>query len=88
MTQQKYYVDCEWVGQYGEDIHFEGWIELDLEVIKAVDDEWRKIFYSSLITPQHIAEHIAFNIIVNDTGLSMLDGFANFPDNYAEIKRD
>ena len=38
-----------------------------------------------LTTPQEIAEHIAFNIIVNDANLSQLDGFANLPDNFANI---
>jgi hypothetical protein len=82
--KQKYYIDKTWEGQYGEEIHFDGVILIEDEVIKAVDDEWRKIFYD-LKTPQEIAEHIAYNQIVNDAGLSRLDGFANFPDSYSVI---
>jgi len=88
MTKQKYNIDHIWEGQYGEEIHFEGIIELDNEVIKSVDDEWRKVFYSGLRSEQDIAEHLAFNIIVNNANLSMLDGFANFPDDFAKIIRN
>lgn len=84
---QIYDIDKVWEGNYsGEFIHFEGKISINDEVMNAVDnDEWREMFYGSLTTPDEIAEHIAYNIIVNDAGLSMLDGFANFPDEYAKI---
>lgn len=75
----------KWEGHYGETIFFDGKIEIEDAVIDAIDDEWRKTFYPSLTTPQKIAEHIAYNIIVNDAGLSHLEGFANFPDDYAKI---
>lgn len=83
--KQKYHIDEEWDGYNGEIIYFDGYIEIDNDVIDSVDDEWREMFYSSLTTPLKIAEHIAFNIIVNDAELSMLDGFANFPDSDAKI---
>lgn len=87
MVKTKYHINKEWKGYYGEIIIFNGNIEIEDEVIKAVNDEWRETFYS-LISPQQVAEHIAYNIIVNDARLSQLDGFANFPDDYAEILRE
>lgn len=59
-------------------------IEIDEDVIAAVDDEWRQDFYD-LDSPEEIAAHIAYNEIVNSWGLSHLDGFANFPDSYAKV---
>jgi hypothetical protein len=83
--KQKYHINKEWAGYHGELISFDGYIEINSDVIDSVDDEWRETFYSSLTTPQKIADHIAFNMVVNDAKLSMLDGFANFPDSYAII---
>lgn len=80
----KYHIDTTWDGYKGEIISFNGYIEIHDDVINSIDDEWIEMFYD-LKTPQEIAEHIAFNIIVNDAGLSMLDGFANFTDDYARI---
>ena len=85
--KQKYHIDEEWDGYNGEIISFDGYIEIDNDVIDSVDDEWREMFYD-LTTPQEIAEHIAFNLIVNNATLSMLDGFANFTDDYANICED
>lgn len=83
--RKKYDINKTWKGYYEEDIHFEGSIEVDDEVIQAVDDDWRYTFYSSLTTPQRIVEHIAFNMIVNDLKLSQIDGFANLPDEMATL---
>jgi len=85
--KQKYHIDTEWDGYCGETISFDGYIEIDDKVINSIDDEWRGMFYSSLTTPLEIAEHIAFNMVVNDATISRLDGFANFPDDYANIVR-
>ncbi len=85
MTRKKYQIDKTWKGNYEEDIHFEGSIELDDKVIFAVTDEWREHFYPSLTTPQKVAEHIAYNMIVNDLKLSGIDGFANLPDEMATL---
>lgn len=84
---QIYNIDAIWEYDYfGDYRHFEGKILINDEVMHSVDnDEWREMFYGSLTTPDEIAEHIAYNMIVNDAGLSMLDGFANFPDEYAQI---
>ena len=80
-----YDIDKTWNGNNGSEIHFEGKIEIDDDVIEAIDDEWREMFYGDLTTPQDIAEHIAFNIIVNESTLSRLDGFANFENEKAQI---
>jgi len=84
MTTETYYIDKTWKGNYEEDIHFDGIIEIENEVIKSVDEEWRNKFYPCK-NPQEVAEHIAYNMIVNDLLLSQLDGFANFPDNFAKL---
>lgn len=68
---------------YGEDVDG-GVIELDDQVIDVVDDEWRANLYD-LRTPEQIAEHIAFNMIINNRGLSQLDGWADQPDSNAKI---
>ena len=85
MSTTKYYINKIWYGQYNEEIHFKGAIELNDKVIEAVDNEWRDTFYPDLKTPQQIAEHIAYNIIINNTELSELDGFANFLNSFAVI---
>jgi|GEM_PF-3337337 len=54
-------------------------IELDEAVIEAVDDEWRAVFYD-LRTPEAVAKHIGYNLIVNRLVLSQLDGWADQPD--------
>jgi|WetSurSiteA1Bulk_404760.scaffolds.fasta_scaffold65266_3 hypothetical protein len=59
-------------------------IELDQKVIDAVTDEWRSVFYN-LHTPEQIAEHIAFNLFVNNSRLSSLDGWADLSDDMAVI---
>lgn len=84
---RRFYIDCEWFGYSGETISFDGSIDIEEEVIEAVNDEWRQHFYPSLKTPQDVAEHIAFNIIVNKSPLSMLEGFANWPDSHAKVIR-
>jgi hypothetical protein len=59
-------------------------VELDDSVIAAVDDSWRKSFYP-LRTPEDIAEHIAYNLVVNNAELSELDGFADQSNDAAKI---
>lgn len=87
MTKADYIIDETWGGYNGEEIKFDGIIEINDDVINSIDDEWREMFYD-LTTPQEIAEHIAFNIIVNNAGLSRLDGFANFPDEFENICKE
>jgi hypothetical protein len=59
-------------------------IQLDERVIDAVTDEWRSNFYN-LHTPEEIAQHIAYNIVIHKWKLSDLDGWADMPDEYAKI---
>ena len=51
-------------------------------MIDVVDDEWRKVLYA-LHTPEDIAAHIAYNMVVNHSNLSSLDGWADQPDENA-----
>lgn len=68
------------------EIKFEGTaiIELDDEIISVVDDEWRSQLYD-LHTPVDIAEHIAYNLVINQVGLSNLDGWADQENSNAKI---
>lgn len=59
-------------------------IELDEKVIDAVDDSWRANIYD-LKTPEEIASHIAYNLVVNGASLSRLDGWADQLDESARI---
>ena len=61
-------------------------IELDQKVIDAVTDEWRSVFYP-LYTPEDIAEHIAYNLIINRARLTRLDGWADLSDGMAVITK-
>ncbi len=60
-------------------------VELDERVIDQVDDEWKGMFYQ-LHTPEDVAEHICYNLLVNRTSLSWLDGWADVPDNLAKLE--
>lgn len=60
------------------------YIELDDDVIDVVDEEWRGCFYN-LHSAEQIAQHIAYNLIVNEVPLSILDGWADQPDSNARI---
>lgn len=57
-------------------------LELDQRVLDAVDDEWRAMLFP-LYTDEQIAEHIAFNMIVNQIPLTSIDGFADQSDDRA-----
>jgi hypothetical protein len=59
-------------------------IALADEVIDAVDDEWRSMFYN-LHTPEDIAEHIGYNLVVNHWDLTSLDGWADQPRTNAKL---
>lgn len=59
-------------------------IELDDAVIEAVDDAWRAMFYN-LRTPERIAAHIGYNLILNGRSLSELHGWADQPAKNARI---
>lgn len=59
-------------------------IELDDQVIAAVDDNWRSFFYD-LHTPENIAEMIANNML-RGADLSQLDGWADQPNSNAALQ--
>lgn len=67
------------------EITFDGNATLVLEdaVIDAVDDSWRASFYD-LVTPEQIAEQIAFNLL-RGWKLHQLDGWADQPDSNARL---
>jgi len=67
-------------------VDFEGSIiiELDDNVIKVVDDEWRKQMFD-IRTPEEIAQHVAFNMVANRLDLEQIDGWANLPNDRARI---
>ena len=69
--------------RFGEEID-DAWIELDQAVIDAVDDSWREMLYP-LYTPEDIARHIAYNMVVNRLELSDLDGWADQPASNARV---
>lgn len=68
---------------YGENVD-SAVIELDDAVIEAVDDEWCSVFYN-FITPEGIAEHVGYNLIINGLSLSQMDGWADQPDENARV---
>lgn len=59
-------------------------IDLHEKVIDVVDDQWRSMLYD-LHTPEEIAGHIAWNLIVNNATLTMLDGWADLSNDMAKI---
>jgi hypothetical protein len=59
-------------------------IELDDEVINVVDDQWRSQLYD-LKTPEEIAGHIGYNLVINQWNLSNLDGWADQPNHNARV---
>ena len=59
-------------------------LEIDDAVINAVDDDWRSSLYD-LHTPEEIAQHIGFNLIVNGLHLSSMDGWADQDNNLVQI---
>lgn len=67
-------------------VTFEAQVEiaLDNSVIDVVDDDWRKHLYD-LKTPEEIAEHIGYNLVINQWSLSNLDGWADQPNRNARV---
>jgi len=63
-----------------------GLIELDQKVIDVVDDEWRSQLYD-LHTPEEIAAHIGYNLILNKAKLTDLDGWADLTNDLARVIR-
>ena len=59
-------------------------IALDERVIEEVDDEWRESFYP-LFTPEDVAAHVGYNLVVNRLRLSQMDGWASHEDSEARV---
>ena len=59
-------------------------VEIDQELIDVVDDDWRSVLYD-LHTPEEIAEHIGYNLIINNIHLSQMDGWADKDNDLARV---
>lgn len=57
-------------------------ISIDESVLKRVADKSMPYDFAS---EQDIANHIAYNMVVNQACLSLMDGFADMDDNLAQI---
>lgn len=57
----------------GEDID-KGVVHITQKVIDQVDDSFRRIFYD-INTPEEVAAHIAFNLLINRGPVETLDGW-------------
>lgn len=82
MTTKKFEVKI--VDQEDEDRGEPTILEADQQVFDVVDNEWRKVLYP-LFTNEEIAEHVAYNLIVNHIGLSRMDGWVDQPDSNLKI---
>lgn len=61
-------------------------LRVDQAVIdRTQEGSWRKQFFR--FTPREAAEHIAFNLVVNGSTLSGIDGFADMDDSLAQVDR-
>ena len=59
-------------------------IEIDDEVINSIDDDWRSHFYN-LHTPESIASHVGYNLVLNHVRLCDMDGFADQQRSNAKV---
>jgi hypothetical protein len=57
---------------------------LNERVIDVVDDEWRSLLYD-LKTPEDIAAHVAYNLVINRISLNKMDGWADQPKENASF---
>ncbi len=62
-------------------------IELDDAVIEAGGSNEYKDVMGYTMKPQETAEHLAYNMLINNALLENLDGFADQPNSNAKIKR-
>lgn len=53
-------------------------------VLAGVDDGWRQTYYQ-LHSDEDVAQHIAYNMVVNDLSLQQIDGFADRKEREAEV---
>lgn len=69
-------------------IHLEADVNIDVEEsVLAVgkDHSWQKAFYGEM-TECEVAQHIAYNAIINGRKLSQIDGFADQPDDAIKVE--
>ena len=68
------------------DIEFSGTatVELDDDVINAVDADWRSSLYD-LHGAEEIARHVGYNLVINGIHLSSMDGWADQDNDKARI---
>ena len=59
-------------------------IQLADEVIDVVDDEWREYLYN-LYTPDEIAAHVGYNLLVNNWKMTQMDGWADQKDENVRV---
>lgn len=60
-------------------------VEFDASIMP--DDDWRMHFYASIVDHDKLAEHLAFNHVVNAVdSLRKLDGFADKEDAQASFR--
>ena len=80
MSKRKFIIDFSIFGEVVD----QAIIEIDQAVIDAVDDDWRASFYD-LHTPEQIAEHVGYNLFINNITISLMDGWADQPRENARI---
>lgn len=62
-------------------------VDVDFDPAIMPDDDWREHFYRDITDHDRLAEHLAYNYVVNGTYLlSQLDGFADREDGQAMFR--
>ena len=68
------------------DVTFVCKVRVGIDESLTPDDEWRSHFYSYIKSLKDVAEHIAYNAVMNGIDkLSRLDGFADRDDSLSSI---
>lgn len=72
-------------------VHLETSVELELdeEVISRVInniDNWQNVYYA-FDKVEEVAQHIAYNLLINGFSLDQLDGWGDLPADYAKTSR-
>ena len=60
-------------------------IEISEDLLASIDDNWRETFYSSYRTNTDIADHLAYNMGIQNLPLGYIDGFADRKDTDAKV---
>lgn len=67
-------------------VEFQATLELEIDesvIERGLSAEWQSVYYK-FETPEEVAKHIAYNMVVNRAGLSEFDGFADLDDGQAK----